>query len=60
MNYEIDYQTTLEILMEIPINIYFKYDIFDEIARMCEKQGAQIFDDNVQFYLTPEEECDII
>lgn len=61
MNYEIDYQTTWEMLMEeIPSNLYFKYYIFDELARMCEEHGVQTFDDNIQFYLTPEGECDII
>lgn len=60
MDYEIDWQATLDALIEIPDDIYFKYSIFDEIARMCDEHGAIIFDNDIEFYLTDDGNCDII
>lgn len=60
MNYEIDWQKTLNALIDIPSDIYLKYDIFDEIAWECEGHGAKLFCEDYEFYLTPDGECDII
>ena len=60
MNYEIDWQETLNALMDMPFDVYFKYDIFDEIAVECEKRGAKVFGEDCEFYLTPDGERYII